>query len=226
MDITYYGHSCFTLTIQNTTYLFDPFITPNEAASHIDVSTINPDYICVSHGHQDHIADAQTFADRSEAPVIAGYEVANWLQKKGVEKVSPVNHGGTVPTPNADITFVSAVHSSTLPDGSSGGNPGGFIIETPEKTVYYSGDTALHADMRLFGEQYDIDAAILCIGDTFTMGADDAALAAQHLHCEDVIGVHYDTFPPIKINHEEAASTFDDADVDLTLLDIGASRSI
>lgn len=218
MRITYYGHSTVELTAGNTTYLIDPFLTPNP---HTDagIDDVDPDVILVSHGHQDHIADAKPIAAQTKADVITNFEIANWLQDRGIETTKPVNHGGSIVTDDATITYVNAVHSSVLPDGSYGGNPGGFIIETEDTTLYFSGDTARHADMSLLGDDYDIDLSMLCVGGTFTMDAEAAAKALSMLDCEEAIGLHYDTFPPIEIDHEAAKNTFKEHGKTLRLLD-------
>jgi L-ascorbate metabolism protein UlaG (beta-lactamase superfamily) len=218
MDVTYYGHSTVELTIKDTSILIDPFITPNPHTDAL-VDDLDPDIILVSHGHQDHIADAKAIAAQSKADVITNFEIANWLQERGIETTTPVNHGGTVETDVADFTYINAVHSSVLPDGTYGGNPGGFIIQTDTETVYFSGDTALHTDMKLHGERYQIGTAFLCIGGTFTMDANDAAEALDFLQCDEAIGIHYDTFPPIEIDHDDAKQVFEDKGKTLRLLD-------
>jgi L-ascorbate metabolism protein UlaG (beta-lactamase superfamily) len=218
MDVTYYGHSTVGLTIKDTSVLIDPFITPNPHTDAL-VDDLDPDIILVSHGHQDHIADAKAIAAQSKANVITNFEIANWLQERGIETTTPVNHGGTVETDVADFTYINAVHSSVLPDGTYGGNPGGFIIQTDTETVYFSGDTALHTDMKLHGERYQIGTAFLCIGGTFTMDADDAAEALDFLRCDEAVGLHYDTFPPIEIDHDDAKQVFEDKGKTLRLLD-------
>lgn len=218
MQITYYGHSTISLHVENTSYLIDPFITPNPHTE-ATLDDVDPDYLLITHGHQDHVADAKPVAAQSKADVITNFEIANWLQERGIETTIPVNHGGTIQTDDADIRYVNAVHSSILPDGSYGGNPGGFIIETQQRTLYVSGDTDIHKDMELHGEHYDIDTAILCIGGTFTMGAEDAARSLDLLNCDEAIGTHYDTFPPLEIDHEAAREAFDDRGKRLRLIE-------
>ena len=223
MKLSYYGHSCFLVEIGGKSLLFDPFITPNPLASHIKVDQIAADYILISHGHSDHIADAIEIAKRTNATVISNYEIVVWLGKKGIESAHPLNHGGGRTFDFGRVKYVNAVHSSQLPDGSYGGNPGGFVVENANETFYYSGDTALTYDMQFIPEEFELRFAVLPIGDNFTMGAKDAAKAAGLLKCKQVVGVHYDTFPPIKIDHAEAASIFAKAGVKLHLLPIGGS---
>jgi L-ascorbate metabolism protein UlaG (beta-lactamase superfamily) len=224
MKVTYYGHSCFSVAVSGKTLLFDPFITPNPLAKAIDVIKIKPDYILISHGHEDHMADAADIAKTTGALVISNFEVCMWLQKKGVARVHPMNHGGWAMFDFGPVKFVNAIHSSTMPDGSSGGNPGGFIVESGEGNFYYSGDTALTMDMKLIGEANRLKFAILCIGDNFTMGTDDAVRAADFIRCKEILGVHYDTFPPIKIDHAAAKEKFKAAGKNLHMLPIGESH--
>ena len=218
MKTTYYGHSCFAVEAGGKSLLFDPFITPNPLARAVDVSKIHADFILVSHGHEDHLADAVAIAKRTNALVIANFEVALWLNKQGAPRIHPMNHGGAVTLDFGRVKFVSAIHSSTLPDGSPGGNPGGFAVETDAGNFYYSGDTALTLDMKLIGESTRLKFAALCVGDNFTMGPVDAVKAAQFVNCDQILGVHFDTFPPIQIDHAKAKETFRAAGKTLYLL--------
>lgn len=226
MNFTYYGHACFSLETKKATLLFDPFITPNELAKDVDVSSIKADFILVSHGHVDHVADAAEIAKRTGAQIISNWEIVDWFGKQGIENGHPMNHGGSCEFPFGKVQYVYAQHSSGLPDGSYGGNPGGFVVQTPEKTFYYSGDTALHYDMKLIGETREIDFAILPIGDNFTMGAEDAARAADFVGTKQVVGVHYDTFPYIKIDKAAAKAAFEAAGVTLHLPGIGETIAL
>jgi L-ascorbate metabolism protein UlaG (beta-lactamase superfamily) len=218
MKTTYFGHSCFSVEAAGKTLLFDPFITPNPLATNVDLNKIAADYILVSHGHEDHLADAVAIAKRTNALVIANFEVALWLNKMGAPRIHPMNHGGTMTIDGIRVKFVNAIHSSTMPDGSPGGNPGGFVVETENGNFYYSGDTALTLDMKLIGESTKLKFAALCVGDNFTMGAEDAVRAAEFIRCSQILGVHFDTFPPIQINHAVAKKKFTAADKTLHLL--------
>ncbi len=220
MNFTYYGHSCFSVTVGEHTVLFDPFITPNPAAKNVDITSLNPDYICISHGHADHIADAEAIARQSDATIISNFEIYEWFSAKGLEKLQPLNHGGTISLPFGTLKYVNAIHSSKLPDGSDGGNAGGFLLESPEGSFYYAGDTALTYDMKMIGEFHNIDWAILPIGDVFTMGVEDATICAQWVNAKNVIGVHFDTFEPIAINHEEVRKKFQQKNLKLILPEI------
>lgn len=207
MKLSYYGHSCFAVETSGATLLFDPFIRPNSLAASVEVSSIKADYILLSHGHFDHVADAVELARLTGATVISNFEIYTWLGQQGIDKVHPMNHGGSFRFPFGRVKFVNAIHSSVLPDGTYGGNPGGFVIESSDGSFYYAGDTALTLDMQLIAEEFDLSFAVLPIGDNFTMGANDAGRAAKLLNCKTVVGVHYDTFPPIKIDHAEAKAT-------------------
>ena len=226
MKFTYYGHSCFAVETRGTTLLFDPFITPNELAKHISLEDVRADYILISHGHFDHIADAVELAKRTGAPVISNYEIITWLAKQGIEKGHPMNHGGGFDFPFGRVKYVNAIHSSQLPDGANGGNPGGFVVDAPEGAFYFAGDTALTLDMKLIGEEFGLRFAVLPIGDNFTMGAKDAVKAAGFVGCKKIVGVHYDTFPPIRIDHAKAKATFEEAGLSLLLPQIGETIEI
>jgi L-ascorbate metabolism protein UlaG (beta-lactamase superfamily) len=224
MKLTYYGHSCFGVEVDGKHLLFDPFITPNPKASSIDVKKVPADYILISHGHFDHIADAVDIAKRTGATVITNWEIADWLGKQGVKNLHAMNLGGGYNFPFGRVKMTAAVHSSSLPDGSYGGNPAGFLVETGEGNFYYSGDTALTRNMKLIGESASLKFAVLSVGDNFTMGPQDAARAAVFLEAHDVVGVHYDTFPAIEIDHHDAIRQFTDLGVVLTLLPVGKSK--
>lgn len=209
MKFTYYGHACFSIELGGKILLFDPFITPNELAKEIDVDDIKADYILISHGHMDHVADALTIAKNNDAILISNYEIISWYdEKQNYKNGHPMNHGGSWKFDFGTVKYVNAVHSSVLPDGTYGGNPGGFVITNQEANFYYAGDTALTHDMQLIPLFTPLKFAILPIGDNFTMGIDEAVVAADFIQCDTIIGVHFDTFGYIKINHQEAIDTF------------------
>jgi L-ascorbate metabolism protein UlaG (beta-lactamase superfamily) len=224
MKVTYYGHACFAAEVAGKTLLFDPFITGNELAKAIDINKVPADYILISHGHEDHMADAAAIAKRTGATLISNYEVTVWFGKQGLQKTHPLNHGGGYRFDFGRAKFVNAIHSSSLPDGTYAGNPGGFVIESSEGNFYYSGDTALTMDMKLIGESTRLTFAALPIGDNFTMGVEDAIRAADFVHCNRVLGLHYNTFPPIKIDGEAAIKAFKAAGKELCLLSPGESQ--
>ena len=222
MKLTYYGHACFSVVAAGKTLLFDPFITPNPLASGIDINQINADYILLSHGHGDHVADVVAIAGRTGATVIAPFEVGSWFEAKGVKNVQGMNHGGAAKMPFGRVKLTAAIHSSSMPDGSYGGNPCGFIVESDGGNFYYSGDTALTLDMKLVAEHTkSLRFAVLPIGDFFTMGIDDALHAAEFVGAMKIVGVHYDTFPPIKLDREAATEAARTAGKQLLLPTIG-----
>jgi L-ascorbate metabolism protein UlaG (beta-lactamase superfamily) len=224
MNITYYGHSCFGIEVNGKNILFDPFITPNELAKNIDATTVKADYILISHGHEDHIADAIAIAERTGAKVICNWEIHSWLNSKGITNTHPMNIGGKWKFDFGNVKCVAAVHSSSLPDGTYGGNPMGFIVEAVEGNFYYAGDTALTYDMKLIGDYRSINFAFLPIGDNFTMGVDNAIIAADFIKCRKIIGMHYDTFGYIKVDKEQAIKKFENAGNSLTLFNIGETK--
>jgi L-ascorbate metabolism protein UlaG (beta-lactamase superfamily) len=223
MQITYYGHSCFSVLVSGKTLLFDPFISSNALASAIDISTIHADVILLSHAHFDHIEDCVSIAQRTGALVIASYELYVWLGKNGITHTQPINPGAKQSFDFGTVKAVNAVHSSSFPDGSYGGIASGFVVESPEGRFYYSGDTALTHDMKLIAGSRALQFAALPIGDIFTMGAEDAACAAQWVGAKKVLGLHYDTFPPIKLNKTEARAYFEKVGIELHLPGIGQS---
>ena len=224
MKVTYYGHSCFAVETARRTLLFDPFITPNELAHSIDINKVRADFILISHGHFDHLADAVTIAKHTGATVISNYEITVWLGQQGLTKTHPLNHGGGARFDFGRAKFTPAIHSSGLPDGAYGGNPGGFLVESSDGAFYYSGDTALTYDMKLIGEGPRLRFAALPIGDNFTMGVDDAIKAADFVRCDEILGLHFNTFPPIRIDTADAVLKFKPAHKNLHLLQLGESR--
>lgn len=223
MIVTYFGHSCFLVEVNGKNLLFDPFITPNELAKSIDVASIKADYIIVSHGHEDHVADLISIAKRTGAKVVASWEIHTWLNKNGVNNTHPMNTGGKWMFDFGKVKCVKAEHSNSLPDGTYGGNSMGFIIESPEGNFYYAGDTALTYDMKLIGDYRKLNFAFLPIGDNFTMGVDNAIIASDFINCKNIIGMHFDTFGFIKIDHKDAENKFRLAGKNLTLMQIGES---
>tara|TARA_R110000751_G_scaffold161355_3_gene267100 strand:- start:95386 stop:96084 length:699 start_codon:yes stop_codon:yes gene_type:complete len=223
MKITFYGQNCLGIEIKGKHILVDPFISGNELAKDkIDINQLKADYILLTHAHQDHTLDAEAIAKNTEAVIVSNFEIANHYEEKGIE-VHPMNHGGSWKFEFGKVKYVIAHHTSSFPDGSYGGQPGGFVIEGEHKNIYIAGDTALTMDMKLIPMRTKLDLAILPIGDNFTMGIDDAIIASDFVQCDKVLGVHYDTFGYIEIDHEEAKRKFYDANKDLMLLEIGES---
>ncbi|PIA77768.1 hydrolase [Gaetbulibacter sp. 4G1] len=225
MKITFYGHASLGIQIGDTHILVDPFITGNPNASSIDINNLKADYILVTHAHQDHILDVETIAKRTNAVIISNYEIVTYFGNLGLEG-HPMNHGGQWDFEFGTVKYVNAIHTSSFPDGSYGGQPGGFVIEGEHKNIYIAGDTALTFDMKLIPLQTKLDLAILPIGDNFTMGIDDAILASDFVECDKILGYHFDTFGYIEIDHEVAKRKFFEKDKDLMLLEIGGSLEL
>ena len=226
MNLTYYGHSCFSVEVNKKQLLFDPFISANELAKNIKVSDIKADYILLTHGHSDHIADCVIIAQYTGAKVICNFEIHEWLNRQGVQNTHPMNTGGKWNFEDFEVKCTAAQHSSSLPDGSNGGNPMGFIIFSGEGNFYNSGDTALTLDMKLIPTWAKLNFAVLPIGDNFTMGAADAIDAAKMVNCTQIVGVHFDTFGYIVIDHEKTKNLFADAGLKLHLVEIGKTINI
>jgi len=225
MKTTYYGQSTFMLEAGGKRLLFDPFITPNPEAKDINIYDLKPDFILVSHGHGDHVADLLSIQKSSDAIIICIAEIANWLGKHGINNAHGMNIGGGFNFEFGRVKMVNAIHSSTMPDGSPGGNPAGFVLYIGDKTIYYAGDTALTYDMKLLADE-NLDWAYLPIGDNYTMGVDDAIKAAGFINCKNVIGMHYDTFPVIKIDIAEAEEKFIKAGINIRLPKIGETVTL
>lgn len=222
MKAIYYGHSSVMLELNGSRVLFDPFITPNPKAEKIDVNTLKPDYILLSHAHDDHVADVAVIQKNSGAKVMAVVETAAWVNRQDIAEadIIPFNFGGTVQTDFGSVKMVYALHTSSTPDGQYGGVPVGYVLSSGGKKIYYAGDTALTQEMKLL-EPIGLDWAFLPIGGYFTMDVDDAITAAQFINCRNIIGIHYNTFPPIAIDTQNAKQKFSDAGLNLHLPEIG-----
>ena len=220
MKYTYYGQSCFLLEAAGKKLLFDPFISHNPLAKDVDIKSIEADYIFVSHSHGDHVGDLVEIAKQTDAQVVAIVEVAAWAEKQGLKKLIPMNYG-SLKLDFAKVRMVWATHSSSLPDGSYGGNPAGFVLELDGKAIYFAGDTSLTIEMKLLADLYNLDYAILPIGGHYTMDVDDALIATKYFECDKVIGVHYDTFAQIEIDKDEALAKFKRENKTLLLPAIG-----
>ncbi len=225
MKITYLGHASLSIEIGGVHLLVDPFITANELAKSIDISKLKADYILITHAHQDHILDVETIAKRTNAKIISNYEIVMHYENRKING-HPMNHGGSWQFDFGKVTYTQAVHTSSFPDGSYGGQPGGFIIESKEGNIYIAGDTALTMDMKLIPLQTSLDLAVLPIGDNFTMGIESAIIASDFILCSKILGYHYDTFGYIEIDHKKATESFKKRSKELILLKIGDHLSI
>jgi L-ascorbate metabolism protein UlaG (beta-lactamase superfamily) len=180
------------------------------------------DYVFITHGHEDHVADVEAIVKRTNATIVSNFEICQWFEKRGCVNYHPMNTGGVKNFEGLGrVKVVKAAHSSTMPDGESGGDPNGFLLNTPEGNFYVAGDTALTMDMKLIPLWSTVDFAILPIGDNFTMGIEDAVLAAQFVNTKKVVGVHYDTFGYIEIDKEIARNVFSQQNIELLLPEIG-----
>ena len=223
MKITFYGQNSLSIEVAGKHLIVDPFISGNPLSKDkVDINSLKADYILVTHAHQDHILDVETIARNNGAIIVSNYEISIYYQARGF-KAHPMNHGGNWKFDFGNLKYVNAVHTSSFPDGSNGGQPGGFVIEGEHKNIYIAGDTALTMDMKLIPMRTKLDLAILPIGDNFTMGIEDAIIASDFVECDKVLGVHYDTFSLIEINSEVAKKKFFDAGKDLMLLEIGGT---
>lgn len=224
IKLTYYGHSTFVVETDGHKIVVDPFFAPNNPLSPASATaeTIDADFIVLTHGHGDHVADAAAIAKRTGCTIISNFEVVTWMAAQGATNGHGMNTGGAYNFPFGRLKLVVALHSSTMPDGSSGGHPNGALIQFNDGTdIYFAGDTALTYDMRLIGESGGVDIAVLPIGDNFTMGPDDAVLAAQFVRAKQVIPCHFNTFPPIRQNPANFARKLADEGIECTVLEPG-----
>lgn len=196
LSLTWHGQSTYTIKSDDTHIVIDPFFAPNNPVADISADDAKADYILVTHGHGDHIADCVGLAKRTGAKVIANFEIIGWLGNQGVENAHPQHIGGGFQHEFGHVKLTPALHGSALPDGSNGGMPAGLLLTIAGKKLYFAGDTALFSDMALIGA-HGLDVAILPIGDNFTMGPDDALLAVGFLKPKAVIPCHYSTWPLI-----------------------------
>ncbi len=222
MKLTYYGQSCIGVQTGDVHLLFDPFISGNPLAKAVDVDKVPATHVLITHGHGDHVADAEQILKRTGAVLISNYEICEWFAGKGVEKTHGMNIGGQVEIGGVRIRMTTAQHSSTMPDGASGGVAAGFVVFTAEGNFHHAGDTALMLDMQLL-KRHNLNFACLPIGDNFTMGMHDAVEAAGYMGVKKVVGMHYDTFPPITIDKAAATATFGKAGIQLLLPAIGST---
>ena len=225
LKLTWYGHSAFSLDIDGTKVLIDPFLS-NNPLSPIKADEVQADYILLTHAHEDHVGDTVAIAMRTGAMVIGVVEVTDWLRKEGIQNVHPESTGGVHSFPFGTIKFVKAEHNSSFADGTYGGQASGIILEAKGKRIYFAGDTALFSDMKQFGE-LELDLACVPIGGNVTMGPEDALTAITWLHPKAAFPTHYNTFADIyqdastwarRVNNETSAQAI--------IVDPGSSFSI
>lgn len=205
VQLTWLGHATWLVESDQHRLIVDPFLTENPAATY-PADQVDVGFVLITHGHFDHVADAASIANRCGATLIASYEVATWFgEKHSVANTLGMNIGGAARMPFGRLKMTHAIHSSQLPDGSYGGPAGGFLLEIGGKKIYFAGDTALFSDLQLIGRA-GLDAAVLPIGDLFTMGPEDSLQAAQWLNAKLVLPSHFGTWPPIEQDANQWAS--------------------
>lgn len=206
MKISYHGHSVVYIETNGKKIIIDPFITGNGLCD-LDVEKLEVDVILLTHGHNDHVGDTVPLAKRNDALVVAPFELATYLGWQGV-RTHPMSIGGSYTFDFGTVKYTQAFHgSSQVVDEDQKiiytGMPGGILLSAEGKTIFHAGDTALFSDMKMIGELNSIDLAFLPIGDNFTMGPEDAAIAADWLQAKKVIPIHYNTFPVIEQDPKE-----------------------
>ncbi len=219
VKIIYHGHSNVELHSDGRRIQLDPFYDSNPLAD-VKSDGVDPQFIFLSHAHFDHVDDAERIARRTGAVIVANFEIASYYEKLGVKTIG-MNTGGGSKFAFGHANLVQAFHTSTFPDGTPGGAPGGWIIRIGGKTIYFAGDTALFGDMALFAKLWQIDFACLPIGDHFTMGPEHALMAAEMLKAPHVMPIHYNTFPPIKQDAAAFGQRLREKQIDAVILNPG-----
>jgi L-ascorbate metabolism protein UlaG (beta-lactamase superfamily) len=201
LKITYFGHAAFRVENGRATILIDPFLNDNPT-SPVKSKDVKADYIVLSHGHGDHLGDAVEIAQKSGGTIIAVNELANYCAEKGA-RVHNMHIGGSFAFSFGRVKFTIAHHGSVTPDGVYAGNPAGIVLTLDGKNIYHAGDTGFFYDMKFIAEATPLDAALLPIGDNYTMGVDDAVRAVELLCPKLTVPMHYNTWPVISADPDE-----------------------
>lgn len=220
MNIRFLGHAAVSLET-DINILIDPYISKNPLCSS-KPEEFSPDVILLTHGHGDHLGDTIEIAKRTKCTVYAIAELSKWLAKNNI-KTHGFNVGGNLKISSTEISVVNAIHSSSCPDGTYAGLACGFIIQHDKKTFYHAGDTALFSDMKLLGDKYDIDVAMLPIGGNYTMGIEDAVKAVKYLSPKICIPMHFNTFSLITCNPQNFKSQIETLGFGCNVLKPGSS---
>ena len=208
MIIKYLGHSAFLIKTNGQGILIDPYLDFSKEYSNIEkFKNDNIKTIFVTHGHSDHFGNAIEISKITKAPVVGVFELGNYCLSKGADAI-PAALGGRLDFSWGSATLVPAQHSSSLPDGSYMGVACGVMLNIEDKNIYHAGDTSLSSEMQVISEFYAPKISMLPIGGHFTMGIDEACYAAKILGSETVIPMHYNSFPPIKIDINEFRDKF------------------
>ncbi|WP_407269023.1 metal-dependent hydrolase [Radiobacillus sp. PE A8.2] len=208
MKVSFHGQSVVKIVTATHTILIDPFISGNGTCD-LNAAEVKPDVILLTHGHNDHVGDTIDIAKKNDALVVAPFELANYLSSRGLN-THPMHIGGAHQFEFGKVKLTPAFHGSSYTDEDGQtiytGMPAGLLFTAENKTIYHAGDTALFSDMKLIGEMNSIDLAFLPIGDNFTMGPEDALVAADWLQAKQVVPMHYNTFPLIEQDADAFAS--------------------
>ncbi len=228
MDVTYFGHSALQLDLQGAVVLVDPFISGNPKAGDVTAADLHPDVLLLTHAHFDHFGDTPAILEANPQTTLVGnFEISGYAERQlGHTNCIGINIGGGVSFDWGRVTTTPALHSSSFPDGTYGGNPCGYILESNGKTVYLAGDTAPFAEMAWLGEDFDIDIAFLPIGDLFTMGPVQSVRAAKMLQPDLVVPIHYNTFDAINVDTDAWIEMINSAGLEARIVPPGETIGI
>ena len=229
MELTYFGHSAFQIETNGTTLLVDPFISGNpHAEGVVAADELDPDVLLLTHAHADHWGDTPQIVEQNpDVVVVANFEIIQRVQQElDHENVQPMNTGGSWEFEWGTVKQTYARHSSSFADGRYGGNPNGYIFSIEDKVIYDLGDTSPFAEMAYIGEDFDVDLALMPMGDCFTMGTRDAVRAARMIEPQLIVPIHYDTFPYIEVDMDAWTSTMEEAGFDTKVLGAGETYEL